>query len=305
MIRQIRANEYQLIYDLLKNNYIEDNEKIIRQEHTVEYLKYHIQNSIISLGFIINEKIVGFISALLINDLPYINLFVVDKKHRGKNLGMSLIEQIRAKLIEMNYSYALIISPLNKFPYFAKVSEWVIPINYERLHKIGFVDEIDTNEHFQNNPLELLKSNNISETCCFLNSYLQKYKFKQLFTDTTFALNFIPKKNIVLSFVIKNNNVITDFISVSLCRVFCIEHNKTINVAQLSMYFYSSNLTTLVKYLLDKLNNYGIDQLLIKNIMENEQINLTKYETNNDLFLSIVNAQIINIDNHEIAINFY
>jgi hypothetical protein len=70
------------------------------------------------------------------------------------------------------------------------------------------------------------------------------------------------------------------------------------------MYFYSSNLTILVKYLLDKLNNYGIDQLLIKNIMENEQINLTKYETNNDLFLSIVNAQIINIDNHQIAINF-
>jgi len=304
MIKQIRENEHQLIYDLIKNNYIEDNEKIIRIVHTIEHVKWYINNSIVSLGFIYNEQIIGFISASLINDLPYINLFVVDKKHRGNNLGMTLIEGMRAKLIEMNYNFALIVSPLNKFPNFAKVSEWAIPINYNRLHKIGFVDEINMIEHFQHNPLELLKPNDISETCCSLNSYLQKYKFKQLFTDTTFALNFISKKNIVLSFVIKNNNVISDFISVSLYRFFCIEHDKTINVAQLSMYFYSSNLTILVKYLLDKLNNYGIDQLLIKNIMENEQINLTKYETNNDLFLSIVNAQIINIDNHQIAINF-
>jgi hypothetical protein len=201
MIKQIRENEHQLIYDLIKNNYIEDNEKIIRKVHTIEHVKWYINNSIVSLGFIYNEQIIGFISASLINDLPYINLFVVDKKHRGNNLGMTLIEGMRAKLIEMNYNFALIVSPLNKFPNFAKVSEWAIPINYNRLHKIGFVDEINMIEHFQHNPLELLKPNDISETCCSLNSYLQKYKFKQLFTDTTFALKIIMLYQISFQFL--------------------------------------------------------------------------------------------------------
>jgi hypothetical protein len=142
------------------------------------------------------------------------------------------------------------------------------------------VEDIEELPKPKYNPLKITNVKDIPKIVPKLNNFLRKYKIKNFFTDDIAYKYFRPIKNIIYSFVNKNQmNEITDFVCINQSTLLCLEKNKKITVANLSFYFHETmTLTELIIYLIDKLSELNFDQLIYKGIGANLEINLTRFE---------------------------
>lgn len=293
------------IYGLINNHYIEDEQHIVRSSYSKDFLYWYLKY--IPTGFIVGltykNKLIGMITVTFIDmiiygkeiKVPYINLLCIQNKIRNLGIASLLIEEIKKRLSKINLTHALFVGMKKITKSFCTTKDYVIPINYEKLKEVGFLTEdLTPIPRMIDNPLHLLTSSDIDMVVPKLNKFMEKIKIKPHFTKDSAYHFFIPKKNIVYSFVKRNqNDEVTDFINVYKKYLYCIDQKKIISVAQLSFYFYETmTLTQLVSYLLDKLISYDIDQLVFKNISENMEINITKFSTRDELYYYFYNFDI-------------
>lgn len=293
------------IHELLNNNYIEDDMQITRIIYSRDFLYWYLKNvpTNFAIGLIYNKKLIGFITALIIDTIiynekirvPYINFLCIQKKLRGMNLAPLLIDEIKYRLIKNHITYALFCTKDNLESFFSFTTNYVIPINYEKLKKIGFLNsELDPLPVIDNNPLHLMVESDILSIVPKLNASMEKIKIKPYFTFDS-AKNFLlPKKNIVYTFIKKNNKgEVTDFITVYKNYLYCIESDEMVSVGQLAFYYYETmDLTQLVTYLLNKLVIYKFDQLVFRDMNKNSDINITKFSTSDELYFYLYNVNI-------------
>lgn len=299
------------IHNLLNNHYIEDEQKIIRLIYSKDFLYWYLKkvpNGLI-IGLTYKNKLVGLITAIFIDVIilekhkimPYINLLCLQKKIRKLGLSKLLIDELKSRLQKLGMNDAIYTTMNQITNYYCISEDFIIPINYQRLNKINFINVLRSDK-LDYNPLQLVGINDIEIIKEKLNIFLSKYVIHPYFTHESIEDFFIPKKNIVYSFVIRDiNNKPTDFISIYKYYYYCIEKNEMLSVAQLSFYYYETiTLTQLVKYLIDKLLNYNIDQIVFSNIMDNMEINITKYTSYRKLYYGSYNPTNI-INNKEFA----
>ncbi|AHA45223.1 putative N-myristoyltransferase [Acanthamoeba polyphaga mimivirus] len=299
-IKTLNVKHVDEIHELLNKHYIEDNDHIIRiiysRDFLYWYLKYVPNNFIIGLMY--KNKLVGLITALFVDmimydnkiKIPYINFFCIQNKIRKFGLSNILIEELKSRLLKIGVAYSLFTrmncqNSLDK--YFTSTIDFAIPINYPKLKSVGFIpdDEKLMNWKIENNPLSLMVKTDILSVTSKLNIHLQHLSVRPYLTEDSVHHFILPKKNIVYTFVKRDSRgYVTDMVSVYKHYAYILETGKIISNAQLSFYYNETmDLTQLILLLLDKLINYGFDQLIFRNFYDNEKINITRFETNGEL----------------------
>ena len=309
------------IHNLLNNHYIEDKQQIIRIVYSKDYLYWYLKNIPIGLivGLIYNNKLVGMITAAIFDiaiydsviQIPFVNFLCLQKKIRNANLASYLINEIKNRILKREIKYAIFTSFATRIDKIKNLSELfctikksAIPINYPKLKNVEFLmEDLPPIIRYNNNPFHLMQEQDIDIIVPKLNEFLKKYQLRQYFTNNSAKHYFLPKKNIVYSFVAKNNKTITDFVVIYKTYIYCLDRHKMVNVANLAYYYYESmDLTELIEYLLDKLSSYGFDQLFYSNYADNDTINFTHFDTNNDLNYHFYNTDIKNMISSDICL---
>lgn len=299
------------IHQLLLSHYVEDEQHLIRIVYSRDFLYWYLKRipSKLIIGLVYKNNLIGIITAniidIIINDhqikMPYIDLFCIQNKIRGMGLAPIMINEIKSRIIDLGFQSVLYTGIHKITSPFCTTQDYMIPINYQRFIEIGFLEqthEIQSDLQINNNPLHLLCDEDIQIVIPKLNKFMEKYDIKPYFTIENSRNLLIPKKNIVYSFVKRNkNNDITDFINIYKHYYYCIEHKKMLSVAQLAFYYYESmDLTELVEYLLDKLQQYGFDKLVFRNFADNDKINCTKFPMQGELNYFLYGMEINQID---------
>lgn len=303
--KTLNVSHLDKIHSLINNHYVCDDQQIVRLTYSRDFLYWYISN--IPLGYIVGlvyeNKLVGMITSIFIDmivygeklSIPYINFLCVQKTLRLIGLAPMLINEMKNRLVEYGFKCGLFSSNKCIPKSFCSTIGYVVPINYTKLNKIGFLTEreVDIIE-IDNNPLHLMNKSDIDQVLTGLNFFMEKLLIKPHFTTESLNHFMLPKKNIVYSFVVKDlNGKITDFVCVYKHYLYCIDHKKMIVVANLAFYYNNSmQLTQLIKYLLDKLRIYGFDQLVFRNTFDNSNINITKFCTQDILSYYFYNVSV-------------
>ena len=312
-LRTLSVSNLDDIYGLLNNHYIEDNNHIARISFSKDFLYWYLKY--IPPGFIVGmtykNKLVGMITAIFIDmiiydkriKVPYINFLCIQSKIRKLGLAQFLFNEIKERLTNIKITYAFFTGMKQVTQSFCRTKDFIIPINYKKLEEGGFLEEdLTPIPKMEDNPLHLMVAADIETVLPKLNKYLEKFSVKPYFTNDSVYHFLLPKKNIVYSFVNRNQKGdVTDFICVYKNYLYCIDKNKVVSVGQLSFYFCETmTITQLVSYLLDKLPSYGIDQLVFRDTGENMKINITKFSTNGELYYFFYNVAIKETNNDSI-----
>lgn len=296
-----------VITSLLEKHYIENEFHSLSysKDFLYWYLSYIPPGLII--GLIYRNTLVGIISAILLDmivceqkiKMPYINLLCVQTKIRKLGFAKLLIDEMNIRLEKNGLPYAMASSPKFIKNSFHATESFLVPINYQKLQNIGFnLDDLFPLPKFDINPLHLMVEEDIAEITIKLNNYLKKYAIKMYFTNDSTRHFLFPKKNIVYSFVKKQNNVVTDFVSVYKVDYRCSSTNQMITTAVLAFYYHESmDLTRLIMYLLDKLPSYGIDQFKFTDVSD---INVTKFESCDKLHFTFHNVQLPQLESNKL-----
>lgn len=287
------------VHRLLEEHYIQDCNGIITSV-SKDYVYWFIKRTRSEhfIGLLYRKILVGCIGAVIIEseidstvtNIAYINLWCLQHKLRGRGLGKGLFDQILSVLRRDGIDHVIYQFPKSvsnsetiphTIPFILSTQTFAIPINYPKLSHIGFlpVPEAIQPPRLLFNPLHLMLPSDIPSL-----QLLLKHSKTELIGPSwgrdSILKYLLPYKRIVYTFVIRQNNHISDCVSVSITNSYDEDRNWNVVNAQLNLVcctrFDTDNLTTLINYLLDKLSGYDIDQLIIDSRYES-YINLTKY----------------------------
>lgn len=284
------------IHNLINDNYRKDPDNIIKTMFSKNFLLWYFKYvpKGLNMGLVYKNILVGVVTVIIVDIMihtqkkktAYINFLCINSKLKDTELDNYLVDEIKKRLISLGINHDLIIMEKEPETFFCKCVEFVVPINFTKLKGLGFLKEETRLTESLINPLHFLEIGDLEFVIKELNEL--NLDVRIIFTFE-FAKHFlIPRENIVYSFVNRDHiGKITDFINVYKNYHFCREKNKLISVANLGFYFHKSlNITQLVHYLLERLVLYDFDQLLFRNMYENETINITKYSTKSQFFYS-------------------
>ncbi|GAA55704.1 glycylpeptide N-tetradecanoyltransferase [Clonorchis sinensis] len=232
--------QLQELYDLLYENYVEDDDHLFRFDYSKHFLKWALQppgwHPDWHVGLRVNksEKLVGFIAAIPCNlqiyekskQLVEINFLCVHKKLRSKRMAPVLIREVTRRvhlrgLFQALYtSGALLPKPVVTCRY------WHRPLNPRKLLECGF-SHLTRNMTLQRTIKlyrlpeatmvrgfrQLVKAD-VPQVWTLVSKFLAQYKLHPNFSQDEFEHFFLPREDIVNSFVVENDEkVITDFCS--------------------------------------------------------------------------------------------
>lgn len=304
-LKTLNLSHLDEIFQLINNHYVRDDQLQIRTRYSKDFIYWYL--TYIPPGFVIglcyHSKLVGLITAYFLDmvvhtesmKIPCINFICLQERIRKMGMAKYLMDEMKNRLLHINLNYGFFITKKNLTKNFAKYGEYVIPINYTKLHQVGFLREkIQPISKLESNPLHLMSRSDIETVTPKLNHHLQKYNIRPFFTIESANHFLIPKKNIVYTFVNRNeNNIVTDLITIYIKYMHCITLNQTVSVGWIAFYFMESmSLTQLVTYLMDKVVSYDIDQLVFGELMDNMNINITRYSSYDEYYCYLYNKVI-------------
>ncbi|OON20912.1 Myristoyl-CoA:protein N-myristoyltransferase domain protein, partial [Opisthorchis viverrini] len=224
-------NDIQLqeLYDLLYENYVEDDDHLFRFDYSKHFLKWALQppgwHPDWHVGLRVNksEKLVGFIAAIPCNlqiyekskQLVEINFLCVHKKLRSKRMAPVLIREVTRRvhlrgLFQALYtSGALLPKPVVTCRY------WHRPLNPRKLLECGF-SHLTRNMTLQRTIKlyrlpeatmvkgfrQLVKAD-IPQVWTLVSKFLAQYKLHPNYSQDEFEHFFLPREDIVNSFVVE------------------------------------------------------------------------------------------------------
>ncbi|CAF0751852.1 unnamed protein product [Brachionus calyciflorus] len=225
------------LYNLLNENYVEDDDNMFRFDYSPEFLRWALQPKgwlkqwHTGVRVIKSGKLVGFIGAVPANVKVYdktvkmveINYLCVHKKLRDKRVAPVLIKEITRRvnlqgIFQACYTAGVILpSPVAKCRY------WHRSLNPKKLIEIQF-SYLQRNMTMQRT-IKLYRLpdkpktpgfRKMTEADCpqafkLLYDYLQKFDLAPVYDEEEFKHWFLPRDNVVDSFVVEENGVVTDF----------------------------------------------------------------------------------------------
>ncbi|MEW5306326.1 MAG: hypothetical protein WDW36_008796 [Sanguina aurantia] len=220
------------VYELLSNNYVEDDDNMFRVATCVGgVLCGHLQGCAPSS----NHKLVGFISAVPAHIRPTrevirmveINFLCVHKKLRAKRLAPVLIKEITRRvnlhgIWQAAYTAGVLIpKPIATCRY------WHRSLNPKKLIDIGFsrlaprMTMVRTLKLYKvpeaplTPGLRAMTAKDVAAVVPLLNTYLAGFKLAQVFDEEEAAHWFTPQENVVDAYVVEDpvTGAITDMLS--------------------------------------------------------------------------------------------
>lgn len=227
------------LYQLLNENYVEDDDNMFRFDYSPEFLKWALQ----SPGWLQkwhcgvrvtkSGKLVGFISAIPANIRIYqdiirmveINFLCVHKKLRSKRVAPVLIREITRRvnlegIFQAVYTAGVVLpKPVSTCRYWhrslnprklidVKFSHLSRNMTMQRTLKLYRLPEAIKVPGFRKMTLA-----DLPEAHSLLTKFLERYDLTPIFDETEFRHWFVPRPGIVDSYVVEKDGQITDFAS--------------------------------------------------------------------------------------------
>ncbi|EEC06084.1 N-myristoyl transferase, putative [Ixodes scapularis] len=269
------------LYQLLNENYVEDDDNMFRFDYAPEFLKWALQppgwtkDWHCGVRVVKSHKLVGFISAVPatiriynhVQRMAEVNFLCVHKKLRSKRVAPVLIREItrrvnRQGIFQAVYTAGVVLpKPIGTCRY------WHRSLNPRKLIDVRF-SHLSRNMTMQRT-LKLYK----------LPEYLTKFDLAPVFSEDEFRHWFLPRLDIVDSYVVEAEGedgakVLTDFVSFySLPST--VMHHAVHKVLRAAYAFYSvATSVPLVELMRDALvvtKNNGYDVFNALDLMDNKE----------------------------------
>lgn len=279
------------VHSLLNDNYQTSTDSPIKIRYSRDFIYWLLRQNAESLniGICFGKKLCGVILCpvfpSIVNgetvNVPYPLFLCVKLELRGLGLAKKLVDELKQRFAQKSYTTAIVSTKKEMGEAVASYNSILIPINFTKLVSVGFLsyDSSYVDYSVKTNPLTLLKSSHIKEVASILNESMKDYQTKPLFDSKTVHQMFLPKKNIVYSYVkLNENGEATDFIS---AYVFTMETGDNV-VQTASLSFAVANtidISTLMLLFVCKLARQGVDQLVYQDLWGDKIHNIIRFTT--------------------------
>ena len=287
------------IYDLLANNYVEDDDALFRFDYSQEFLLWALTPPGYSMSLLLgvraekSNKLVAFISGVpatvAVRDksakMAEINFLCVHKKLRSKRLAPVLIKEITRRvnltgIFQAVYTAGVVLPvPVASARYHHR------SLNPKKLVAVGFsrlaprmtlarltkLYKLPTEQQLPQ--LRVMEPRDVPGVHKLLTKYLEKFLLKVLFEEDEVGHWLLPREGVINSFVIENSEgIITDMCSYYHLPSSILGRDDTLRAAY-SFY----NVATSVKWVdlmrdcLILAKNGGADVFNALNLMDNDE----------------------------------
>lgn len=290
----------QELYQLLNENYVEDDDNMFRFDYSASFLKWALRPPgwrpewACGVRVSSNKKLVAFISAIPATveihgkekPMVEINFLCVHKKMRSKRVAPVLIREITRRVNATGLFQAVYTAGVVLPKPVATCRYWHRSLNPKKLISVQFAS-LSKNMTMQRTiklyklpeapktpGFKPLEKRHLELTCSSLNNFLTKYQLHQKFTLDEFEHWFIPQKDIVYSYVVESpTGEITDFISFYSLSSTIMNNpqHKSLYAAYCFYYFTGSVSLKNLMYdalIMAKKNNFDVFNAL--DLMENQ-----------------------------------
>mmetsp|Transcript_16098 Transcript_16098/g.34830 ORF Transcript_16098/g.34830 Transcript_16098/m.34830 type:complete len:429 (-) Transcript_16098:795-2081(-) len=290
----------QEVYELLSNNYVEDDDAMFRFNYSEAFLKWSLMPPGYKIDWLLgvrvkaNQKLVGFISGVpaevrvnkAVVKMVEINFLCVHKKLRSKRLAPVLIKEITRRvnlhgIWQAAYTAGVLIpKPVATCRY------WHRSINPKKLIDIGFsrlaprmtmartIKLYKLPDQPATPGLRSLEPRDVPQVTAMLNEYLSKFRLTQVFNDEEVAHWFRPQDFVLDAYVVEaKDGAITDLVSFYTLPSSILGHPEHNELRAAYMYYTVPNATPLKQLVNDAMilaRNKGYDVFNALDLLENE-----------------------------------
>ena len=300
-----KENELNRLYEFLKNNYVEDDDHMFRFDYCQEFLKWHLTAPGYHKEWLISvvredkkknkKKMVGFISGIpvkvqihgTIMEMAEINFLCVNQNFRSNRLAPVLIKEVTRRIHLRNIWQAVYTSGTMLPKPFAQCTYYHRSLNIKKLVDIRFT-YLGPNLNLARakgiyklpkentvNGFRPMEEKDVNDVYKLLEEHESKFKVRGFYSVEEVNHWFLPKKNVVYSFVRDDNGKITDFISFYSLPSSILQHDSYKKLFACYSFFNinkSMSFKELMKnaLILAKNNNFDVYNCL--DIMENKTV---------------------------------
>jgi glycylpeptide N-tetradecanoyltransferase len=291
------ADDIQELYQLLANNYVEDDDALFRFDYSPEFLLWALQPPGSRADFVFGvrsastQKLVAFISAVpatlhvYAQTMPVveINFLCVHKKLRSKRLAPVLIKEITRRVnltgtFQAVYTAGTVLPvPVSSARYhhrslnpkklvkvgFSRVGHRMTMARMQKLYKLPDAPETPG--------LRPMESKDVAGVHKLLTTYLQRFEMKIMFSEDEIRHWLLPREKVINSYVVTDDDgVVTDLLSFYHLPSSILNLNDTLFAAY-SFYNVATTvpLIELMKDALILAKSTGSDVFNALNLMEN------------------------------------
>ena len=299
-----QQNEVDKLYEFLKTNYVEDEDHMFRFDYSKDFLKWHLTSpnyfpewliSIVQLDTKKNKKkMVGFIAGIPIKiniygtdmQLAEIDFLCVKKEFRNKRLAPLLIREVSRRIHMRNQWWAVYTSGTMLPKPFAQTTYYHRNLNVKKLVDIHFTYlphnmNLARAKNLYKLPTELpvsgfrqMEEKDVEQVYVLLENFEKQFKVHGYYDRDQVRHWFIPRKNVVYSYVRELDGKITDFISFYNLPSSILQH-ESYKKLMAAYSFFNINTTMTVKEIMKcaliLAKNAGFDVFNCLNIMKNEE----------------------------------
>lgn len=268
-IKKICSENLTEIINFIQVNYKDKVDTTISLEYSDEFISWYILNHCkeeYCLELYYLNELVGFISGsevnLCVNGENQIflgvNFLCLHLKYRNKGLAPLLISQL-TYLANKNNIYSAVFTGGKSFPFsFVKVTYFHRPINISKLIEANYLTFYEESEIKSELNLSIATKEDIPQ---ILNLYLEENKKMKIYENISSEKAekvFLPIKNSVITFVLKNENKVKEYISYFFINTNLKYSNKKIKAAYLHSWS-SKNIRLLLNESFLLLKNESVD----------------------------------------------
>jgi len=286
------------LYELLRENYVEDDENMFRFDYSREFLRW----ALMPVEWLPNwhcgvrahnGRLLAFIAAVpatirifdKVLKMVEINFLCVHKKLRSKRLAPVLIREITRR-VNLNGIYQATFTAGIQIPKpIGSCKYWHRSINPRKLIESKF-SHLSKNLTMQRTiklyklpekietTLIPMRKEHLNAAFDLLSNYLQKFHLAPIFSFEEFEHFFMPSDNVIYSYVIENElGVVTDLVSF-YCLPSTIVNNPVHKQIKAAYGFYNVattvSITTLMNDALILANKENFDVFNALDLMENK-----------------------------------
>ncbi|AFZ78944.1 N-myristoyl transferase, putative [Theileria equi strain WA] len=287
------------VYTLLNENYVEDDDNLFRFDYKAEFLIWALTppgyNKDWHIGVMVSssKRLVGFITGIPVTlsimdkkmDIAEINFLCVHKKLRSKRLAPVLIKEITRRINLCGIWQAVYTAGILIPKPIAKCRYWHRPLDIKKLVDArfsGIGDRMTMSRAIRlyrvpdvSEDLRPMENKDVCGVHKLLKTHLEKYKIHQVFTPEEVKHIFLPKDEIIYTYVKSIKGSVTDIISFYSLPSSVIKNPKLSTIRAAYSYY---NISTTIPYKklienaisLAKSNNFDVYNAL--DLMENKPI---------------------------------
>ncbi|KAJ5075401.1 n-myristoyl transferase [Anaeramoeba ignava] len=289
------------VYELLKGNYVEDDESTFRFDYSREFLQWALfipnyeKDWHIGVRVVQSKKLVGFITGIPVKikvmdkivEMAEINFLCAHKLIRSKGLAPLLIKEVTRR-INLKGVFQAFYTAGKKIPTPVASSTYFFrPINHKKLLDIGFfMAEQNMNlqryqriyrlpEKPQIPNLRRFESKDSASVCKLVNNFLSKFKLSIVFDEKLIEWTFLSRDQVIECWVVENKqtNEITDLFSFYTLNSSILNNNQYDTLNSCYAFYNIATTVTYVDLMKDCLvvaQNKGYDLMNSLNILDND-----------------------------------